>query len=499
MEKIVIEIIYLSLISVVPKTFSILVPLVGAFWIFKVREQTVAEGKIFELGREIANILQSKEIRGPIDGISYAFIDDARHKINEKNRDKAIKKILQTYLFYNGKENTEKDEQERAGIVVAVATERLQDLVPANVKWSGRGCAYSPFGENIKTEDNYFPFGTKLYRQWIERFGGIYNDLWAITTARGYFIDAFMKKHEDTQIGLDKKFVERWLDDINNRIKTIHPIHAKLLTQLQIIDTQVDLSRLEKDIGLLSFYGFLLLVSGFFAPKIIYSSSLSSLACFLNLTLVTVFLYLLIGLRIVSAVKPVKEKNIQGKIFIPKLHNELKYMEKLCMGYKPYVINNILSMDSDLKLNNKLKSKLITLVEKIETFNEYASLLYKQSVEIIEALKKDFTTNRINQGGFSVTIFELASDDFDIEGIKLRIMKENLNLIFSHAEIHRTRNIFVINLSELNRKKRLDLCERLDYLRESIHSLPIRKTTMMALRELQEARKCSLVQVENIL
>lgn len=69
MEDIIKEIIYSSLTNIVPSALAILVPLVGAFWIFKIREKTVAEGKIFELGREIANIFQSKEIRGPIDCI----------------------------------------------------------------------------------------------------------------------------------------------------------------------------------------------------------------------------------------------------------------------------------------------------------------------------------------------------------------------------------------------------------------------------------------------
>jgi len=66
MEDIIIEVIYLSLTSIVPSTVAILVPLVGAFWIFKVREKTVAEGKIFELGREIANIRANCKTLGEI-------------------------------------------------------------------------------------------------------------------------------------------------------------------------------------------------------------------------------------------------------------------------------------------------------------------------------------------------------------------------------------------------------------------------------------------------
>ena len=176
MKEIIINIVYSSLTNVVPSTLSILVPLAGAFWIFKVREKTAAEGKIFEFGREIANLLQSKEIRGPIDGISYAYIDEGLHKSDEKNRDKAIKEMLRKYLYFYKfeEEPSEDEEREAADIVVAIATERIRSLVPPTVKWSGKGIAYSPYGEDIEIKDNYFPFGTKLYRQWIEKFSDIY-------------------------------------------------------------------------------------------------------------------------------------------------------------------------------------------------------------------------------------------------------------------------------------------------------------------------------------
>jgi len=498
MEDIIKEIIYSSLTNIVPNTLAILVPLVGAFWIFKIREKTVAEGKIFELGREIANIFQSKEIRGPIDCISYVYIDKALHKIEEKNRERAIKEILREHLYCHkfGEDSTEEDEREAANIVVAVAAERLQSLIPSSVNWSGKGSIYNPHGEDIETKDNYFPFGTKLYRQWIERFGDIYNDLWTITNSRRFFIEKFLKRFENSSIDNNRKLVDNWLDEIDSRIKAIHPIHTKLLTQVQIIDTQINLSRLGKDIGFISFYGFLLLFSGFFAPKIIYLLDLSSLASLLNLTIATILSFLLVGIRVISAVQPVKEKNIQRKIFMPKLSGELESMEKLCMRYKPYVINDILSLDSDLKLSKQLKEDLTTLVDKIEAFNKYASILYMKTEEYIDSIKVEFETREENQQGFSIKTLDLASKEYELEDIKARIMKEDYNFIFSYEEIHSSRDIFKINLSELDRRKRLDLCERLDSLRLSIQSLSLYKTTTLALSELQESRKIALAQVE---
>ena len=496
MKEIIITIVYSSLTNVVPSTLSILVPLAGAFWIFKVREKTAAEGKIFELGREIANLLQSKKIIGPIEGISYAYIDKGLHKSDEKNRDKAIKKMLRKYLYFCGEEPSEDEEREAANIVVAIATERLHSLVPPKVKWSGQGSFYNPYGEDIEIKDNYFPFGTKQYRQWIERFSDIYNDLWAITNSRNSFLNNFLKGHKDNQVGIDKDFVNGWLDKIGSRIKDIHPIHAKLLTQIQIIDTQVDLPRLGKDLGLLTLYGLLLLLSGFFAPKLIYLAELMSARNILSLAVATTLSYMLIGIRIISAVQPVSEKKPLRKIFIPKLFNELDYMKKQCMRYKPHVINNILSLDPDLKLSNKLKKTLSDLVEKIEVFNEFASILYGKVEEIIEPIKSEFLTSKKNQGGFSITIFELANEEYDLKDIKSRILKEEYNFSFKYEEIHSLRDIFTINLSELDRQKRLKLCEKLECLRGAIQSLPSYKSTILALNDLQKNREIALSQVE---
>jgi hypothetical protein len=496
MENLIVDIFYTSLTSIVPKTLAILVPLAGAFWIFKVREKTASEGKIFEFGREISNIIQSKEVRGPIDGIAYSYIDEGLHKIEEKNRDKAITELLRQSLQYNmfQKKELEGGEANAASIIVAIAADRLNSLVPVTVKWTGKGSCYSSYGENIDLKDNFFPFGTKLYRQWIGRFSGVYNDLWAITNSRSFFVDEFLKPYKDT--GFDKEKMGVWLDEIECRIKEIHPYHAKLLTQTQIIDTQIDLPRLARDIGVMGVYSLTLSCSGYFIPKFIYLSGHISVGNFSAILLATLLSYFLIGIRVLSAVRPLREKHSQRKIFLPQLVDDLSLMKKRCMRYKPHTINNILSLDEDLKLSSKIKEDLSVLIEKIGIFNEYAAILYKNVESILVDLKDEFPSLEKNQSGFSIEILDLANNDFDLEKIKSRIMEADENLIFSYQEIQLSRNIRVINLSELERKKRVNLCNSLDKLRSDILSMPVYISAIIALNEMQSYRESTLLNIE---
>jgi len=406
-----------------------------------------------------------------------------------------LRKYLHLLRF--GEKLLDEKEVEAAEIVVAIATERIQNLVPPSVNWTGKGFAYNPYGEDIKMKDNFFPFGTKLYRQWIEKFGDIYNDLWAITTSRRLFLGNFLKQLKGGRIPPNKESFNKWLDEIEERIKNIHPIHAKLLTQVHIIDTQVDLSRLGRDIFHITFYGALLSSVGYFVPRVIHLADLSSLNIILSLAIATMLSYVLIGIRIISAVRPVKEKDIQRKIFMPRLASELESMKRHCMRYKPYVINNILSLDSDLKLGRRLKKTLISLVAKIEIFNGYANALHKKIEKFSDPIKKEFETSRENKQEFGIEILSLANKGYDLEAIKARIMKEDCNFSFSYQEIHLTKNLFTINLSELNQKKRLALCDRLESLRVSIQALSLYKPTMLALTELQEYRCSAQELVEN--
>jgi hypothetical protein len=243
-------------------------------------------------------------------------------------------------------------------------------------------------------------------------------------------------------------------------------------------------------------YSLILSCSGYFIPKFIYLSGHISVGNFSAILLATLLSYFLIGIRVLSAVRPLREKHSQRKIFLPQLVDDLSLMKKRCMRYKPHTINNILSLDEDLKLSSKIKEDLSVLIEKIGIFNEYAAILYKNVESILVDLKDEFPSLEKNQSGFSIEILDLANNDFDLEKIKSRIMEADENLIFSYQEIQLSRNIRVINLSELERKKRVNLCNSLDKLRSDILSMPVYISAIIALNEMQSYRESTLLNIE---
>lgn len=493
---------YLEILtSFVPSTITILASLTGAYWIFKVREKAVAEGKIFELGREIANILQAKKITGPMELTGYSYIDNACQVVEEKNRDKAIQELLKSnlYFFEIDDENAEKRKQHAAELIIAIATERFQSLAPKNVNWSGRGSFYSPYGVEIKVKDSFFPFGTKLYRQWMENFGVIYNDLWAITNARHRYVDSYLVVHADTRIGVDKKFVEKWLNEVSCRMTKIHALHAKLLTQIQIIDTQVDLPRFSKDVRGLIFYILLFSVAGYFVPKFLMLHEVVSPLNILLLMLATILSLWLLVTKIMSAINPVIDKAMIRKIHLPELMQELQEMKKRYMKYKVIKINNSLSLNADLKLRKGVTNKLLALVEKVEAFNSYTSLMYKDIEKLIEPMKNEFVTDEVNLQSVSVDICELLSDEFNLASVKARVIEENLNFVLSYSEMHTERGLHKIDLRVLTAEDRARLFVSLEKLRESIRFLPIHKTVQVAFSELQVARKEACDAVERVM
>lgn len=493
MNSILMEILYSTMVAVVPRTIAILIPLIGAFWIFKAREKAGSEGKIFELGREIANLLQSKDIRGPLEGISSYYIDLAKYKLNEQNHEKALNSLLKNnlFIFRHGQEPSEAERKESAEIILALATERWRSLVPSTVKWSGRGAFYNPYGEKIETDDTYFPFGTKLYREWIERFSDIYQDLWAITTNRQFFLESFFDANKGGGYRVSKASVEEWLDEIDARLKEIRPLHAKLLTHIQTIDTQIALPRLGRDIAILCFYMILLSIAGYFSPTILQLANLGSSAGLVCLAVVTIMLYAVIGIRLILAVQPIKDKHIQRRIFLPALIQELKEMERNFVRYRPHVIGDIISMRYELKLTSRLAVNLTRLSQKIQLFNEHASALYGLAYGHICEIGLRFPTSNANQSGFCINVADMVSDSFDFIGIKTRIIKENGNLEFSAQEIRSSRTILKINLSDLTKSQRLELCDCLDRIRQDLRESAPYAPTMKLFQEIQSLRKTS--------
>lgn len=500
MSEIILELLFSSLVNAVPKTIAILIPLIGAFWIFKVREHTVAEGKIFETGREIANILQSKEIRGPLDLVASHYIDQAKSRLKEPNHEKALNKILKSnlYCFNSSNPGTEEQHIESAEAIVALATSRWQGLVPPGVTWSGRGGVYSPFGEETRTDDNYYPFGTKLYREWIEKFSDISRDLWAITNARKQFVDEFLSKHANQFTGVDKKFLTDWLDSIEDRMKEIRPLHAKLLTQIQNMDAQVALPRLGRDIRRIFFYLLLLAIAGYFEPRALELAGLASLEAIAPLAFASILAYSLIIFRFASAAKPEQDQHVHRKIFLPPLRTELREMERRCVRYRSHVVANIVSLKSEIRLRRRLRRNLTALALKIDEFNQHAGELFGAVTERVKEVGIHFPTHETNQSGFGVNIAELPSEAFDAAEIRKRISQEEGNFVFSAEETRASRTLLKINLGDLNLDQKRALVDAIDRLRFDLNAMPAYEATMKSFDELQRLRRASLKDLERI-
>ena len=99
MEEILLPIYYESLTSATLAFIGVFIPFAGAYWIYKRTIKSNAELKIFEVGREICEVLhEATDIRSPLGGIAYSYIDKNIPLVNEPNRNLAIHKLLKKLL-----------------------------------------------------------------------------------------------------------------------------------------------------------------------------------------------------------------------------------------------------------------------------------------------------------------------------------------------------------------------------------------------------------------
>lgn len=487
------ELIYSILTGAVPSTIAILVPLMGAYWIFKVKEKSAAEGKIFEFGRDIANLLINNEPRGPIDLFSDAYLNKALQGVNENNKNKAISELLRKNLrFLMFGEHEDHEEKEAAKIVIAIVSERAKHLVPLGVNWSGRGAIYNLFGVNVVTTDSCFPFGTKLYRKWVEDFGIIYNDLWAVSKNREYVVGSFLKEATYSEIGIDGYSIESWLDKLDSNLYAIYSFHSKILTQLQIIDVQIDLPRLKKDIALIFLYLFLLIASGFVIPRLMRLLELGTTQQFLFLASAAILSYALIGLRIFLGSKPSSNKEFYQNLVFDELRKNLEKMRKVYANYDPIMVRNVVSLSSSLRLNKKLVKDLSLLLDKLEYLNHGARLIVREIEPGLLKLKDDYGNSKGGQGGVSINILELALDPCGPEKINKKIEESDSNIILSYQEMGFTRDLMNLKISGLSREERTELSSRVITTINSLKKLPIHKTTCIAMQDFCSQREKAL-------
>ncbi|TGD74153.1 hypothetical protein E4634_08455 [Mangrovimicrobium sediminis] len=494
MGSIFVEIAYSTLVEIVPRLISIVLPLLGAFWIYKIREKAAAEAKIFELGREIANLIQSFDMRGPVDGICYSFIDRALVNSDELNRDKAIGRLLRENLPAKLYSEDPDERYDASVLVIAIATNRILRLVPYTVTWSGRGVAYSTFGERINVEDSFFPFGTKLYREWTVLFSDLYNDLFAILHSRRVLTRNFLEK-QNWVPDIDKDFMETWFEKIGNGMKDLRPLHAKLLTQIQIIDSQIDLERLKKGIIETVIYCVLILISGYLIPRFLMLSEALTGYNMVWVGLSTVIVGCMVVRKIAVLARPRTEKYLQRKIFLPGLIDSLERMEHWYLKYKFLDIKNVISLESDMRLGKRITQNLGLLCERISSVNHYGEVLL-QRVEVgLADIERDFPTSRVNQQSFGLKVTDFLIDLDDCERIHQRVLSEIYNFTIETDEMDSSRGILSVNLSDLDDCQRAAFWARICDLRDSIRADVISTSVNVAMEEFQACRLEVLGQV----
>lgn len=495
MDEILASFITETLIKAAPTTICILIPFLGAYWIFKAREKASAESKIFELGREIANIIQRKRIIGPLAGLYYSYIDDGLRSITERNREKAIEIMLKNSVHNIYLPGDHEKKRQAATTIVAIASERFDNLIPSTVNWTGSGRPSSIFGERIDLKDNHYPFGTILHRQWIEKFGTIYNDLSAIIYLKKYFVEDFLTCFPNNP-HFTAEFITNWLEEIGKTMDEIQKVHAKTLTQIQIIDSQISPQSFSINIAIISIYSALLFISGFAAPRIADLTDSISLSIALKLALATTLCYtaIVIRLKVLANPKSEMKSNTIKRLMFPGLIADLESMGQPFAYYRPHTINNILSLEGELRLKIATTLILSKLTKLIDQFNQSASSFCADiECAIIDEFGSNFPPD--GKGGFSLSFIQLACDQAALDSACNNIMNSESNFLITYTEMHLTRDVKSIDISELNAEQRRNLCESLCRIRDLSMRQQNYSRTKELLNDIQKTSKRALSMV----
>lgn len=476
MENFVLTMLYESLMSVTIALIGIIIPFTGAYWIYKRTIKSNAELQIFKIGREISEVLHgATEIRLPFGLTSYTYIDNNLHRVEEQNRNIAIHELQKIIMrsFNFPKDSDDLDDTEKANIIFAITADRFESLVPQGIKWSGKGPFASLFGEKITIDNQLFPFGTKLYRQWIEQFSYIYNDIWMCTHAfnRKKLIKEFTKNKGKSEVST----ISEWLDNIEKTIRDIRYLHSRLITQVQIIDNNVDERTFSRNLLVCAFYIIMMSIAGYFIPRILLESKEVTLINFALLLGASLALYSLAVYRLLAYSRHPSDTDEQRKIFLPPLLKSLNEMKGNSLKYKYTFVENIISLQDDLRLPNSLIALLVNCVEELKNYNEYARVFTTQISGLIDEMMKSYATET-EGSSFKVLLQDIPNEDFDMDVIYRRINDENMTFSIDYNEQHMSRTLYSVNLTALNKKQRSDLCEVIKKIRAVSSNLPSYKS-----------------------
>lgn len=470
------EILYKTLISVTIAFLTIIIPFCGAYWLFKKTSKLSAESNLFQTGREIGEELRNAtHIRSPLGGIYYSVIDRHLTKVRERDRDLAIyelAKLLHSPLLGPNHENNI-EPSEAANLFVAIVSDRLDSLVPQGVNWSGRGSVFSSFGEEITVENKLFPFGTKLYRQWIDRFSILYNTIWLFT--HSYRLKEFAENFANSNQFYSEQEIIDWFKKVESTLEKINKLHTRLITQIQIIDNNVNERYFLLNLLACGAYLLLLSLSGYFYP--VYLSDIGLLTTFslFLLSISSLATIILSVLRLFVRTSQLNEKYELRRIYLLPLKTRLREMKKSALRYKPHYFENALSRADELKLPRRTCVSLQKVVNAINSYNEEGKNFKDRTIQELSRITINFKTNEVNQQGFGLSLEEIPDSAYDFSAICSRIISETGNFSINYNEQHSSRSLLTINLSELEDYKTNTLVNELKSLRATLQNLKVSK------------------------
>ena len=456
---------YEALTSVTLAFISIIIPFAGAYWIYRRTIKSNAETKIFEIGREISILIQNaNNIKSPIGVLAWHRVEENLFRVKEKNRNKAISDLLKDLLFHYDtvKINSDLEPADRAAIVLAIATDRFEGIVPPGIKWSGRGAIHSAYGEKITIEDNLFPFGTKLYRQWIEGFTHNYNDLWMIINAVQR--REIVERYAEISPYYDSDQIDDWLLKIGHVITDVRNLHSKLITQVQIIDNNAKERRFNINLAICFVYLLLLSVAGYFLPRILFELQLLTPYELGVLSVASGALLVLIIYRLLTHSKGA-DKKIQRNIFLPPLLESFREMKGKALKYRYSQIENIISLSEELSLPLSTTTLLKKCATEIQNYNDKGQEFVSEMKDLMNNLKLKYNTVSGKGGSFSLPLHKVPDQDFDLDDTFKRISNEKCSFVIEYKEQHSSRGLFSVNLDALSCDEKANLCEELKALR----------------------------------
>lgn len=460
MTSILSDLLFNSLTSITATYLSILVPFVGALYIYKKSIKSTAESKIFETGRRIAEILQEPLKSYPDAAINiHASMETHVSYQGFSNKDEAIRETLIAAIRDLNHEKDEKKLYELSDKILTIAHYRYETLIPLDVSWSGKGFMVGINGVDKTLADSYFPFGTLLYRDWIDSFTNHYNDIWR--TFKFVRFDILKNKHvyhckDNAQtVACVHQAIDDWRIDLDQKINNINKLHSELITQIQIIDNTANVQGLHSSIKICTIYCILLVLSGYLIPIILLKLSLLSWIDASIFLAVSIFLMVLIPVKLLSQ-KDYGAPRKRVSLYKNVVQN-LTFSKKIYSKYYAGFLESFCSMKKDLSINPvfiKKSEKIISEIYLVNLLSEAIHnrlnphFLHLQSKYPKYSHPHTFPHAGVNWVGMNLSTIDLIDKDYDFSQAIKTIQRDDCHWItFSKPDHIAVRDLFSIDTS----------------------------------------------------